>query len=390
MMIKKKPEIIPLPFPYYGFPVILLSIAGLADSAYLALSHYRNYTDIGYASFCAISRAINCDTVSQSPYAIFLGVPVAIWGVWGYAFVLFLSFHGWYHKGSKLKGWNLFFLVSLAFCISSAILAAISNYFIHSYCIMCILTYGINLALLFYGWMIRKRFKAPPLVTGLAQDIAGIWQGRRSRIAILGLGAAVVAAIAFYPPYWHYSARADQQEIATGLTAEGYPWIGAPDPELEITEFTDYLCFQCRKMHYFLRNLVARYPNRIRLIHRNFPMDKDANPLVKEQFHAGAGKMALLAIFAEEHGRFWQMNDALFSAAAKGGDIDLAELAARVGIAKERLLEALTTTTGNRVKLAKDIRDGLRLKMTGTPTYVIDGKTYVGQIPGDILRPYLK
>lgn len=75
-----KKEIIPLPFSFYGLPVILLSLFGLVDSAYLAVSHYRNYMDIGYASFCAISRAINCDTVSQSPYAIFLGVPVASWG----------------------------------------------------------------------------------------------------------------------------------------------------------------------------------------------------------------------------------------------------------------------------------------------------------------------
>ncbi|MBU4035957.1 MAG: hypothetical protein KKA35_05965, partial [Proteobacteria bacterium] len=42
------------------------------------------YTDIGYESFCAISKAINCDTVSQSPYSVFLGVPLAIWGVAGY------------------------------------------------------------------------------------------------------------------------------------------------------------------------------------------------------------------------------------------------------------------------------------------------------------------
>ncbi|MBU3949567.1 MAG: hypothetical protein KJ826_15285 [Proteobacteria bacterium] len=44
------------------------------------------YTDIGYESFCAISKAINCDTVSQSPYSVFLGVPLAIWGVAGYCF----------------------------------------------------------------------------------------------------------------------------------------------------------------------------------------------------------------------------------------------------------------------------------------------------------------
>jgi uncharacterized membrane protein len=77
----------PPPFYVYLWAVALLTLIGLTDSIYLAISHYRVYTDIGYTSFCAISRAINCDTVSQSPYAIMLNLPVAVWGVIGYAFI---------------------------------------------------------------------------------------------------------------------------------------------------------------------------------------------------------------------------------------------------------------------------------------------------------------
>ena len=70
----------PFPFPVYLCTVVMLAMAGLADAIYLAVSHYRVYTDIGYRSFCAISKAINCDTVSQSAFSIFLGVPVPVWG----------------------------------------------------------------------------------------------------------------------------------------------------------------------------------------------------------------------------------------------------------------------------------------------------------------------
>jgi hypothetical protein len=78
----------PFPFPVYLWTVVFLAVAGLADSLYLAISHYRVYTDINYRSFCAISRAINCDTVSQSRFSIFFDVPVPIWGVIGYTFFL--------------------------------------------------------------------------------------------------------------------------------------------------------------------------------------------------------------------------------------------------------------------------------------------------------------
>ncbi len=89
--MRKTKAINTLPFPVYLWTIILLAIVGLADSIYLAISHYRIYTDIGYRSFCAISKAINCDTVSQSAYSIFWGVPVPVWGIIGYTF-FFVAF----------------------------------------------------------------------------------------------------------------------------------------------------------------------------------------------------------------------------------------------------------------------------------------------------------
>ena len=49
-------QIKPLPYPIYFWTVAALALAGLAASVYLSVSHYRVYTDIGYKSFCAISR----------------------------------------------------------------------------------------------------------------------------------------------------------------------------------------------------------------------------------------------------------------------------------------------------------------------------------------------
>jgi uncharacterized membrane protein/predicted DsbA family dithiol-disulfide isomerase len=387
-MFKKK-EIIPLPFPFYGLPVIILTLAGLADAAYLAISHYRNYTDIGYASFCAISRAINCDTVSQSPYAIFLNVPVAAWGVLGYAAVLLLAIHGWFQHSGARRGWNLLFVLSLLFSIYSVILAAISTYYIHSYCIMCILSYGINLLLLFYCWMIKKRFGLPPLWQGLKSDLSSLWKTPLSRTAMMLLVAAGLAGPGFYPAYWDFQSDLPSEELQTGITAEGHPWIGASQPELEIIEFADYLCFQCRKMHYYLRQLVHQNPDRVRLVHRHFPMDHAINPLVKAPFHVGSAQMAILAIYAAEEGRFWQMNDALFAHAAEKDELNLKELSASTGIALAGMQKALSARKDLEMLLAKDIWAGMKLNITGTPAYVIHDQVYTGAIPPEIIRKAL-
>ena len=56
----------PLSYGVYLGSVLGLCIAGFLLSIYLAVSHYRVHTDVGFQSFCALSKAFNCDTVSQS------------------------------------------------------------------------------------------------------------------------------------------------------------------------------------------------------------------------------------------------------------------------------------------------------------------------------------
>ena len=176
---EKNKQIIPLPFPVYFWTVAFLAFSGLADSVYLYISHYRVYTDIAYESFCAISRSINCDTVSQSPYSIFIGIPVPVWGIIGYSFfILFLTF-AWHMEAQKQRIWPILFIISLAFSIYSVILAYISTFYIHSYCMMCIVSFGINFLLLYYTWIIRKRFGKSGIIKGLMLDIGFLWEKKK-------------------------------------------------------------------------------------------------------------------------------------------------------------------------------------------------------------------
>ena len=383
-------KIQPLAFAYYFWPTVLLAVAGLVVSIYLSISHYRVYTDVGYKSFCAISRAINCDTVSQSPYSILLNLPVPVWGVLGYTFLLLCLLEAGSKNAAKNRLWSIVFWISLGFSGYSVILAMISTYLIGSYCIMCLISYGVNLALLFYAWIIRRRFSICGLIEDTREDIYYLWQ---TRIRSL-VGAALFLVVAglvwvFYPVYWNYQTPTFSDNIPTGMTATGHPWIGATAPILEITEFADYQCFQCKKMHSILRQLVAEYPDRIRVIHRNYPMDHRFNPIVKEPFHVGSGKMALLSIYAASKGKFWQMNDLLFSMAGKKKAIRVEALAEELDLNSAELAQAVKSRK-IRYRLQKDIFFGNKLGISGTPAYVIDGKVYLGQIPAEVLKSGMK
>ena len=357
---------IPLPYPVYFWAVVMLSVMGLADAIYLSISHYRVYTDIGYASFCAISKAINCDTVSQSPYSILWGAPVPVWGVLGYLCVLvILPFAGSKDAG-KERLWSFLFWIFLGFSLYSLVLGLISAIYIHSYCLMCIVSYAINFLLLFYAWLIRRRFGKNGLIADLLLDIRFLWHQKRPKIIVLTLvfGAVFLIMTTKFPVYWHLTPPPLSESIATGVTEDGHPWIGAIAPVLEIKEFTDYQCFQCKKMHFFLRRLIEKHPDKIRLVHHHYPMDDKVNPIVKEPFHVGSAAMSLLAIYAQSIGKFWEMNDILFNT-------DLSKEA----INTKTLLKQAGVDTGGKapniydpqfqLKLLTDIRNGMKLGITG-------------------------
>ena len=379
-------KIKPLPFVVYWLTVLILTTAGLAAAIYLSVSHYRVYTDVGYKSFCAISRAINCDTVSQSAYSIFGGLPVPIWGVIGYTFLLLFLPLAAGKTAEKKRIWALIFWISLVFSAYSVVLAFISSYYIGSYCIMCIVTYGVNLSILFYSWMVRRRFSNFGLIADTREDLLFLWKKKVTTLLLFPtLLAGVLLIWIFIPSYWHFQPPPLADHIPTGITAEGHPWIGAREPLLEITEFTDYQCFQCKKMHYLLRRIVSENADRIRIVHRNYPMDNKFNPIVKQPFHLGAGKMALLALFAESKDKFWEMNDYLYSVAHQQGRIGIKELAQTLDLNASDLGRSLNDAR-NRFRLQRDIQEGNKLGITGTPAYVINGKVYLGQIPAEVLK----
>lgn len=376
----------PLPFPCYFWTVMVIGLMGLAVAVSLSVSHYRLFTDPAYSSFCAISKAINCDTVSQSPYSVLWGVPVAVWGVLAYLSFLLLLLLSRGASVQHQRVWTLLFSMALGFSGYSLALAAISTFVIGSYCILCVALYAVNLLLLFFSWIVRRRFHSGPFFRALGDDLRHLSPKKpRNALVLIGLLAAFAGAKAAYPAYWRLYPAPLPAQIATGVTSEGRPWIGAEGPALEIIEFADYQCFQCKKMYYHLRDLVAKYPEKIRLVHAHYPMDHEFNPMVKTPFHIGSGQMALLAVYAAAEGKFWEVHDLLYQWVGGRQEIDLHELASRTGLPVDRLAEAQENMEF-RKKLAADVRWGMKHGIQATPSYLIEGNVYQGTIPPEAFR----
>jgi uncharacterized membrane protein/predicted DsbA family dithiol-disulfide isomerase len=387
---RTKPPIKPLPYWVYFSTSILLTLVGLGACLYLIIAHYRVHMDIGYQSFCAISRAINCDTVSQSSYAVLLGMPLAAWGCLGYLIVLILLACAARPKARPGRVWAVIQVLALMYSAFDLYLAWVSSYHIKSYCIVCLVTYGVNFLLLYFAWLIRRRFNTASLRECLKLDFHFFWNYRRIGAALCSVvGVILITGITVYPAYWQYHLSTEDDHLRHGITPEGRPWIGAQVPELVIEEYADYLCFQCAKMHVYLRGLVRRYPDKLRLVHYHFPMDKGYNPLVEADFHEGSGQMALLAIYAEQQGKFWEMNDLLFESGRRREPVSMRALGAALDLDFKQMAWAIREPKVLR-RLRNDIKSGLEHEIVATPSYVVNGEMYKGVIPPEVLNKIME
>ncbi|MCW5202340.1 MAG: vitamin K epoxide reductase family protein [Candidatus Electrothrix communis] len=375
-----------LPYRVYTVPILVLAAIGIAASAYLGLSHYRNYTDIGYSSFCALSQSINCDTVSQSPWSILLGLPVAFWGILGYTILFLLALPAQVNTEGRRGLWELLFLLSLLFSLVALYFGYITATKIGSYCIVCILTYVVSFSLLFSTWIIRRRFNSHSFFAGIQKGLKFLLRQKITLSLLVLLLLSFGALRILIPAYWEYQYPQLSEKIAKGVTEEGHPWIGAKNPKLVIKEFTDYQCFQCSKAHFFLRLLVDKYPDKIRLVHYHYPMDEKFNTvLVKEPFHTGSGMLALLTIAAAGQNKFWEANDALYAVIQNGiTTFNIKEFSEKIQLDAEQLKKDMHSESALK-RVESDIRTGLKNNILGTPSFIVGDKMYAGRLPNEIL-----
>ena len=107
----------------------LLAVAGIVLSSFALREHYR--TD---ASPCYINDKWDCGVVNHSPYAVFLGVPVAVIGIGGY-FLLGLM--------ALRRSYRVMLLTALPALAFSAYLAHVEQVILRAWCIYCAGSLGV-------------------------------------------------------------------------------------------------------------------------------------------------------------------------------------------------------------------------------------------------------
>jgi protein-disulfide isomerase len=361
---------------------LVVSLAGVGVALFLVRLHAQAHA--GIASFCAISETVNCDKVATSTYSVFLGVPVAAWGALGYALTAALA--AWGLTARRLHpGWPgglLALLGAVAVAVAVA-LGLVSKLLIGAWCLMCVASWTLSLALLASAW---AACRPAGVAAALRRDLAELGRapGATGLAALVGLVLAVVLMVAF-PRYWEGSRAALLAAAATGAGAPGSPAAVVPrlDPAQGAIVYSDYECPFCAMAHAALKAALAERPD-IRVLKRHFPLDQACNPAIKRPMHPEACRLAKAAICAEAQGKFAAMDDALFANQQAKKPVET--LAAELGLDVAAFGTCLTSQATEQ-RLAADVAAGLADQVKATPTYVAGGVQYSGRLPVELFAP---
>ena len=166
----------------------------------------------------------------------------------------------------------------------------------------------------------------------------------------------------------------DPVEIATG----GSPTRGPKTAKITIVEFSDFECPYCAKAVGEIAAIMAAYPDDVRLVFKQFPLE----------MHPHALMAAEAALAANDQGKFWEMHDKLFANARRLSHDSVFALAQSLGLDMMRFTRDMESGRFRKVVEA-DVAEGDKIGVYGTPSLFIDGKPYRGPVMLSILKPIL-
>jgi protein-disulfide isomerase len=144
--------------------------------------------------------------------------------------------------------------------------------------------------------------------------------------------------------------------------------VGRDDAPVTLVEYGDYECPACGRAHPIVNRVRQHFGEALRFVFRHFPLT---------EIHPNAESAAESAEFADAHGRFWEMHDALFGNQDRLGPPLLFAVVSALGLPERELERSLREET-YAAAVRSHFLGGVRSGVNGTPTFFINGGRHDG------------
>jgi protein-disulfide isomerase len=162
------------------------------------------------------------------------------------------------------------------------------------------------------------------------------------------------------------------------IPISGAPAQGPASARITLVEFSDFECPYCSVATSEVKTVLQAYPKDVRLVYKHFPLD----------MHPHAKLAAAASVAASDQGKFWPMHDKLFSNFRKLSRENILAWATELGLDVPKFTADLDSPKPKAV-VEKDLHEGEKAGVNGTPAFFINGKHYNGPFTMTALKPIL-
>ncbi|MFA5625853.1 MAG: thioredoxin domain-containing protein [Bradymonadales bacterium] len=159
------------------------------------------------------------------------------------------------------------------------------------------------------------------------------------------------------------------------LNVGALPMKGNPKAKVTLVQYSDFECPFCSRVEPTVDQILKDYPDDVRVVFVNYPLDS----------HANAKPAAKAALAAHKQGKFWEMHKEVFDNNKKLSDSLYKELAAKLGLDVAKFEEDMKDPGLDKV-IADGMASAARYDISGTPSFLINGVKLVGAQPIDAFK----
>jgi len=375
-------------------PLMLFALLGLGASLTSTYVHYNLLVDRSYSSICDVNSTVSCSQAYLSPYGSFLGVPVALGGVFFFAIVLALAALSGRKTPQAGESAPAYIFALSTIGLAFALYLGYASFFIlHAVCILCVTTYVAVIAIfIISGGATSVPMTSLPGRAGRDLKTLVSSPAALAVAALLAVGAISfnmlfpkeTAAQAAAQAPADYPALTDQQKAEVEKWWDVQPKVDVPVPSdgaaVLMVKFNDYQCPPCRQTYEAYGPLLAKWAKtgKFKFVLKHFPLDSECNGAAPGGPHPAACEAAAAVVMAhrKNDGSAEKLEHWLF--AHQGPPIltpDEVKAAAR-DVAGITDFDAKYASTLIEVK--NDAGMGAMLGVKSTPTFFINGHILPG------------
>jgi uncharacterized membrane protein/protein-disulfide isomerase len=386
-----------VPVRFAGYAIF--ASLGLAAAAASSWVHYRILNDPTYASFCDVNATFSCTEAYSSRFGAFGGVPVAVFGMIFFAFVLVLialcsrsatatsNLPGYIFASSTIGLAVVLYLAYASFVILKAV------------CVLCVGTYAAVIGLFLLSGS-ATRYPMTSLPNRALGDLRQLLRTPSALAAAAVFLVAAGAAVAWFPGQSIATVSADagagapaeQVAAPVALSAEQLAQfeaylaqqprvplvVPADGAAVVVVKFNDYQCPPCRQTYMEYKAVFAKYakqnPGKVRYVTRDYPLERQCNANVSQDLHPSACEAAVAVRLAREKGKAEAMEEWLFA-----NQPTLTPEGVKAAVATVAGVTDFDARFAATLELVKaDIAQGAGLKVSGTPTFFMNGMRLPG------------